>query len=258
MNTNASAIGSRCGQVRSASRTILAIAALSAALFAQMAIAAPRQPKINPPPSTELTYSIKAQQSGLNVKGEAVLRWNNAGNSYEIVTETNAAMFGKILATRSEGTIGTTGLIPERFSEQRYRKRETVTQFDRAAGTISFSESGKGTPYQSGVQDKASVVWQMISLARAAPASFKPGSEWVFPVVGRSNVEPWTFKVIQTETIQTTSGAVQALHVQKASDSHRDQDVDLWLAPSMQWYPIKLRYSDSGGLTIEQTLKSMK
>lgn len=258
MNTNASAIGNRCGQVRSASRTISAIAALSVALFAQAATAAPRQPKINPPPSAELAYSIKAQQSGLNVKGEALLRWNNAGNNYEIVTETNAAMFGKILGTRSEGAIGTTGLVPKRFGEQRYRKRETITQFDQTAGTISFSESGKSIPLQSGVQDKASVVWQLISLARAAPASFKPGSEWTFPVVGRSNVEPWTFKVIQTETVQTALGTIQALHVQKSSDSHRDQDVDLWLAPSMQWYPVKLRYSDSGGLTIEQTLKSMK
>lgn len=258
MNINASTIGKRCGQARSASRTMFAIAALSVALFAQAASAASRQPKINPPPSAELTYSIKAQQSGINVKGDAVLRWNNAGNRYEIVTETNAAMFGKILGTRSEGSIGTTGLIPERFSEQRYRKRETVIQFDRAAGTISFSESGNNAPMQSGVQDKASVVWQLISLARAAPASFKSGLEWTFPVVGRRQVEPWTFKVIRTETIQTPLGAMQALHVQKTSDSHRDQDIDLWLAPSMQWYPVKLRYSDSGGLMIEQTLKSMK
>lgn len=235
------------------------IAALSAALLAPVssATAAPQQQRFNPPPSAELSYSIRAQQSGINVKGDAVLRWSQSGKAYEIFTETNAAIFGKILETQSQGAIGPNGLAPASFREQRYRKREAVTRFDHAAGTVSFSESERSLPLQPGVQDRASVVWQLISAARAAPARFKPGYEWTVPVTGRRKIEPWTFRVVQAESIDTPLGTLQALHLQKISDN-RDQEVDLWLAPSLQWYPVKLRYSDRGGATIDQTLKSVR
>lgn len=219
--------------------------------------AAPAQARIKPPPSAELSYSVKAKQSGLTVKGDSMLRWTKSGNKYVVTTETNAMMFGKILDTRSEGMIEPTGLAPTRFTERRYRKQEAVTRFSRADKTVTYAESQKSYPLKGDEQDRASIIWQLISVARAHPASFKPGSEWTFTVVGRRHIEPWTFKVIKAETLETPLGKMQALQVTKVASQQRDQEIDLWLAPSLEWYPVQLRMSERDGATIEQTLQKV-
>ena len=214
--------------------------------------------KINPPPSAELNYVIDAKQSGLNLKGNGAVQWKADAQQYSVHSETTAQLFGKILDARSEGKIDSFGLAPAQYTQKRLRKDATTTAFNGDNKTITFSQSPQTYPIVGGEQDRTSVVWQLASVARAAPAKFTPGSEWKFFVAGENDAEPWMFKVIKREKIVTPKGQFNAVHVFRAppSDS-QGQKLDIWLAPTLEWYPVRIRFTDADGEYIEQSLETV-
>lgn len=237
------------------------IAALVCALLAVPAHAADHAAtryKVNVPPSAELSYSIKARESGIQLEGNAQVRWTASAKQFAVTSEARAMLLGKILDSKSEGAIDAHGLAPASFTEKRFRKEATTTTFDRGTHTIRFSSSGQTYPIKGGEQDRNSAIWQLIAVARAAGAKFKPGSEWTFFVAGQRDADPWTFKVLGQEKIRTPLGELDTLHVEKAPPpDSKEQRVDIWLAPKQEWYPVRLRYSEPDGDFIEQTLEQI-
>lgn len=214
--------------------------------------------KVNVPPSAELSYSINARQSGISLGGNAVVHWVVGEKKFSVQTEAHAMLLGKILDSKSEGLVDDDGLAPVSWTEKRLRHDRTTTTFDRNTGTIRFSTSELTYPINGGEQDRNSAIWQLVSVARATPAKFKPGSQWTFFVAGQRDAEPWTFKVLSKEKISTPLGELNTLHVMKEPppDSH-GQHVDIWLAPQHEWYPARVRYTDADGDFIEQTLEKI-
>lgn len=230
------------------------------ALGAAAAIAAPAAPvkrAVELPPSADLAYDLNAQQKSIGLKGEALITWRAGDGKYDVNVEAKVQLLGKLNEYRSQGVVDAYGLAPDTFTEKRYRKDATTTTFVRDEKVISFT--GVKLPYvmKGGEQDRASVTWQLASVARAAgEAKFKPGSEWTFIVAGRRDAEPWTFKVIKQEKIRTGMGELDTIHVKReARDNHGDS-VEVWLAPSQEWYPVKIRFEDERD-TIDQTLRSI-
>jgi hypothetical protein len=214
--------------------------------------------KFNLPPSADLDYSIKAKQSGFSLEGSATLKWIVTDHTYSIAMETRAMLLGKIIDTKSHGAIDEYGLAPLDFTEKRISKDATTTTFNRNAKTISFAQSSEIYPIKGGEQDRSSIIWQLISIARGAPQRFKPGSEWKFFVAGQRDAEQWSFKVVAEEKISSSLGDLNAVHVVRASPPDgKVQQLDIWLAPSLEWYPARLRFVDPDGNTIEQTLEKI-
>ncbi|MEM4987696.1 DUF3108 domain-containing protein [Collimonas sp. H4R21] len=214
--------------------------------------------KIDLPPSADLTYAIQAKQSGITLGGEGSVKWQVDDKRFSVKSETRAMLFGKILEASSEGAIDSFGLAPTQFVNKRFRKEATTTTFHRDSGTIGFSESSESYPIKGGEQDRTSIIWQLISVARAAPQQFKPGSDWTFFVAGMRDAEPWTFKVISTEKIKTPLGDLDTVHIFKAPPPDaKDQQLDIWLAPSLEWYPVRLRFTDPNKDFVEQTLQQV-
>lgn len=245
--------------------TSLLTRAIAGALLATMllpVLAASEHPStkraFSLPPSADLNYSIKARQRGLVLNGDATINWRATGTTYSIAVETRAALFGKILDNKSEGSIDDYGLAPIQFYEKRFRKEPNTVTFQRDSKTIVFSESQQSYPLKGGEQDRTSVPWQLLAVARGAPDKLTPGSEWAFFVAGRRDAEPWVFKVINKEVVQTGQGEVNAIHLIKAPLSDTSsQQVDIWLAPALDWYPVRLRFVDNDGDSIEQTLEKI-
>lgn len=207
------------------------------------------------PPSADLSYTIKARQKGFSIGGEAIVNWRVAGAKYTLRTDTRAALFGSILENRSEGLIDGFGVAPVQFSEKRFHKDPWTTTFDRAAKSISFTEDKQTYVLKGGEQDRSSVSWQLVAMVRAAPDKFIPGSEWTFFVAGRRDAEPWTFRVVRHENVRTGLGPVEALHLVKLPPPDaKGQTVDIWLAPSHEWYPVRVRFTDSDDEYVDQTL----
>lgn len=238
---------------------------LSASLLlagAPLASAAPDHPVIKRavdlPPSADLSYGIKARQKGISLSGEATVNWRVGGGKYSVASETRAQILGKILENRSEGVVDSYGLAPLTWTEKRFRKDANTTTFDRESKQIQFSTGENSHPLLGGEQDRASAQWQLAAVARAAPDKMVAGSEWKFFVAGRKDAEQWTFKVIGHEKVQTALGQVDAVHFSKSPPAdYPDQKLELWLAPSKEWYPVRLRFADDEGEFVDQTLTAI-
>lgn len=214
--------------------------------------------KFNLPPTADLDYTVSAQQSGLSLDGKAHVTWQASGSKFLLNTEMRAMLFGKILDAKTEGDIDDFGLAPTTFTEKRLRKDPVTTSFNRDTKTIAFSQSDAHYPIKGGEQDRNSAVWQLIAVARATPGKFKPGSEWPLFVAGARDAEPWIFKVLKHEKIKTPLGELDTMHVLKTTrDDNHHQQVDIWLAPGIEWYPARIRYTEPDGDFIEQTLTTV-
>lgn len=215
-------------------------------------------PTVNLPPGAHLDYSIKAKLSGVTVSGRARVLWQVAGGKYLTATETSAILFGKILDERSEGSITPQGLVPLAYTEKRFRKEPTTTRFDRHARLMRFGENGQTQPLKGGEQDRASAIWQMIALVRAEKRPIVPGMTWRFMVAGQRDADPWTFIVRKRERINTALGEMEAVHIVRNPPADAKQrQVDIWLAPSLEWYPVRIRFQDSGEF-VEQFIEEIK
>lgn len=239
-------------------KTSALAALLALGVAAQAAAAAGAAPRraVDLPPSADLAYDLAAQQRGFGLKGEASIVWRAGDGKYDVNVEARVPLIGKLTEYRSEGTVDSFGLAPSEYHEKRYRKDATTTSFDRKAKTITLPEGTAPLSLKGGEQDRASVTWQLASVARAAGAArFKPGSEWTFVVAGRRDAEPWTFRVVKRETIQTGMGELDTLLVTREQRSGgKSESVEVWLAPAQEWYPVKLRFRDDERETIEQTV----
>jgi hypothetical protein len=231
-----------------------ALAGTALALTALASHAAPRT--FDLPPSADLRYAIKAEQKGLALDGEATVKWRAGDGKYTLSSESRASILGKINENRSEGLVDENGLAPEKFTEKRFRKDPYSVTFDRDARTIRFTDAKQGVPIKGGEQDRASVPWQLSAMARGMAGKFVAGSEWRMVVAGRRDAEPWVFKVSKSEKLATPMGQVDAVHLVKApSPGSKEQQIDIWLAPAHEWYPVKVRFSDhDGDDVVEQTI----
>ena len=219
---------------------------------------APAPQKFSLPPSADLHYRIRAQQSGFSIDGTGEVQWQSGGGKFSVTSESRASLFGKVLEAKSVGEVDRFGLAPVSFNNKRFRKDATVTTFDRQQKAISFSASTVTYPIKGGEQDRNSVMWQLISVARGAEGRFKAGSEWHFFVAGPRDAEPWTFRVGKTEQIRTPMGEIRTVHVVRAPPPDaKGQHLDIWLAPALEWYPARVRFTDPDGEYIEQTLESI-
>ncbi|QOL51868.1 DUF3108 domain-containing protein [Massilia litorea] len=232
-----------------------AVAALLA-LGLGVQAAAPVKRAVELPPPADIAYELNAQQRGFGLKGEALIAWRGGDGKYNVNVEARVPLIGKLTEYRSHGVIDNFGLAPDEFYEKRYRKDPTTTVFDRDSNTITFTDAKEPYVMKGGEQDRASVTWQLASVARAAgEAKFKPGSEWSFIVAGRRDAEPWTFKVMKREKIQTGMGELDTLLVTRQPRGEgKTEGVDIWLAPGQEWYPVKIRFRDDDREAIEQTV----
>lgn len=166
-------------------------------------------------------------------------------------------LLGKILEEKSEGKFDAFGLAPSVFTEKRLRKKPVTVTFNREAKRIQFSATDEAAAIKGGEQDRHSITWQLASVARGMPAKFKPGSTWNLPVAGRKDVETWTLKVMQQEKIKTALGELATMRVLRLPQDPKDQKIEIWLAPALGWYPVKLRIAEHDGDYVEQTVESI-
>jgi hypothetical protein len=225
---------------------------------AEAAPAAGKHYQVNPPPSAELKYDVEALQKGQNYHGSGKITWQSNDRSYTINGEAGA-LFITVLDFKSEGEINGFGVAPLTYSQKRFRKPATQTIFQRERNAIIFSSSQNSYPRSGGEQDRASVVWQLASIGRGDSAQFSPGTVIDMFVAGPLDAETWRMQVVGQEKITVASGDLDVWHVIRIPEagSHQ-QRLDIWLAPQQEWYPVKLRFTETDGDYLDMSLSKMK
>ncbi len=213
---------------------------------------------IDLPPSAELKYDVqKTPIDGQPTYGSGTIAWHSDGNRYTISGEFGV-LFITALHFTSSGTIENGGIAPELYSEKRFRRAETNTHFHRERNTISFSASTKTYPRTGDEQDRASIIWQLAGIGRGDSARFAPGTVIEVVVAGTRDAEPWQIQIIGYEEISIDGKTIGAWHVVRAPRARTyDQKLDIWLAPQLQWYPVRLRYTEPNGDYLDMSLTGL-
>jgi hypothetical protein len=211
-----------------------------------------------PPDSIRLLYTVtKGDDSA-----KASLAWrvqNNAAQqtSYELAYE--ATYFGiSVQRQTSAGVIGERGLAPVRFGDKRRGKAEQATHFDSGSQRVTFSNNRPEAVLTAGSQDRSSVLIQLASLFAAQPSKWQAGQVIEIPVASTDELETWRFEVQGEELLALPAGQLPAVHLIRRARRAFDQTVELWLAPSLSYLPVRMRQSDTSGLVDVQLLGSEK
>ncbi len=214
--------------------------------------------RVAPPPSVTIDYEVRYVTRGSTTRGGSVISWRNDAGNYSIRGE--VTKFGIALSSfRSEGAIDVDGIAPVLYAEKNARRSETNTHFSRdQRKAISFSASTDTFPLAAGAQDRGSILWQLSSIARGDPAQLAPGGVLDVFVAGVRDAEHWLIDVVGEESIALEHGQMQAWHLVRAPRAGTyDKRIDIWLAPAQQWYPVKLRYTETSGDTLDLSLNEL-
>lgn len=221
--------------------------------------AAENKAKFNYPPTAKLFYFIRADIKGLNIEGSGLIDWDKTNDKYNLSSETRTALTGVLVAEKSEGLIESAGLAPEMFSIKRFRKELITTRLDRKNRQILFQGNDHPLSLVGTEQDRLSVLWQLLTHARSTPNKFSTGSKHKFMVVGSQDSEPWIFEVKKPQRIRTGLGEVDAIQITRLPSENPDaQGMEIWLAPSLDWYPVQIRLSEKNGDYVEQSLEKIE
>jgi hypothetical protein len=211
----------------------------------------------DPPPSAELKYDVQALREGQTVYGNGAIKWVSSGSAYTVHGEAGVLFF-TVLDFDSSGEIDKDGVGPTLYSEKRFRRAQTNTHFNRDRNLISFSASTVTYPRKGGEQDRASIVWQLSALGRGDTSKFVPGVELEFFVAGVRDGEPWRMRIVGQEDIEVGGTRMQAWHVVRLpKPGSYDQKIDIWFAPMKQWYPVKIRYTETNGEYLDMALSAV-
>lgn len=213
---------------------------------------------IDLPPSATLEYDVqKTPVEGQPTYGSGTIAWHTDGQHYSVEGEFGV-LFITALRFRSTGTIETTGIAPELYSEKRFRRAETNTHFHRVRNTISFSASTNSYPRNGTEQDRASIIWQLAGIGRGDSSQFTPGAIIQVVVAGTRDAEPWQIQIVDREDLEIDGKTISTWHVVRAPRARtHDQKLDIWLAPQLQWYPVRLRYTEPNGDHLDMTLTGL-
>ena len=209
---------------------------------------------VDPPPAAELRYAVEAIRKDGSYYGSGKIQFLREDGGYTIRGEAKLLFFS-VLEFSSAGTLDARGLHPVIYSEKPFRRSMTNTHFHRERDLISFSASAKTYPRLGGEQDRASIVWQLAAIGRGDPSQLQTGREITLFVAGVRDGEPWVLRVIGEETVEADGDPVSSIHVQRLPrPGSYQQKLDIWLAPAMQWYPVKLRFTETNGDYLELSL----
>lgn len=221
---------------------VLAAPALSAASAAS--VLGEFQPGPEWPASTRLDYALRGHYRGA-VTGRARVEWLREGRRYQVHLEVAVGpSFAPLIARTlsSEGVLTAQGIRPERFDEDTRvllaARRRLTLQF---LGQELIFSNGRREWAPAGVQDAASQFVQLTWLFLTGRESLKPGREIHLPLAMPRKLYAWRYVVEGEERLDTPMGPLDAWHLRpRVENTGSDLRAEVWLAPSLQYLPVRL------------------
>ncbi|PXW29416.1 DUF3108 domain-containing protein [Paraburkholderia caballeronis] len=204
--------------------------------------------KFSVPPSGDLQYDTF--YNGMRNQ-PGTIHWSSDGQHYEMVVSVPLPFVGTFSWT-SRGRVDAFGLAPDQYVEKRGRRPEDVTVFNRDGRQIVFTRTPNSLALPDGAQDRFSMVMQLASLVRGDPDAYKPGVTREFFVADNDSGETWPITTIGDESVSTDQGFVDARHFMRLPRHEGDRRrIDVWLAPSLGWLPVRLVQTEPNGTQVE-------
>lgn len=237
----------------------------AASAIAQAASAASStEPGPEWPLSTRLTYALTGNYRG-PVHGEAQVEWLRKGSEYQVHLDVAVGpSFAPFITRRmsSQGRLTIEGITPQRYDEE--------TQFivgDARRASVFFLPAeiqfatGQRQPAQRGAQDSASQFVQLTWLFMTGREPLQAGRIVQFPLVLPRKQYVWQYEVLGEAVLDTPMGPVASWHIRptpqtRAQVGGGDLVAEAWLAPSLQYLPVRLLIRQDESTYIDLMLKS--
>ncbi len=203
------------------------------------------------PNSVRLSYKMTGLSRGLNYHANGELNWLREANRYESSMVVSAFLLGSRSMT-SVGEVTADGLAPKRFGDK--ARNELAAHFDADKGKITFSANRPELPWQRGAQDRLSVFFQLAGLLAGQAGAVPTGTRIAIYTVGPRDAETWTFIVENMENLNLPVGEIQALRLTREPKREFDQKIETWFAPSMSYWPVRIKITQSNGDFVDQQL----
>jgi hypothetical protein len=208
------------------------------------------------PDNATLSYDVKATRKGVSLPASSTLRFTQDGSTYDARLEIKALFVGSRTQT-SKGLLDpAAGLQPLRFGDK--AKTEQAAHFDRnrQPPVLRFSANTPDAPLQAHTQDRLSVLFQLAAMLGGEPKRFGTGSTVVVHTAGPRDADLWQFKVGKAEELALPAGTLTAIHLVRTPMHAYDNQVEVWLAPSLDHLPVRVLWTQANGDTVDQRLSS--
>ncbi len=220
-----------------------------------------RRYKTNAPASAQFDLHVDRRDAdGTKWQGVAAMAWDNRGDTYQLKLEVGLSMLItriNLLVLTSEGVIDGSGIVPVTATEKRKGRAQTATHFNRDAKAITFSATTATVPWQEGAQDKATVPFQLAAIGRADVNQLAGNIDILVGEEKEATV--FRFQLVGEEELETKMGRLVTWHLRRPpKPGTYSSQLDIWLAPSMQWYPVQIRNTEANGALTTQTVTNIR
>lgn len=205
------------------------------------------------PPSARLKYEVTGEIKGFPYHVNGDLQWSQDGKTYNARMEISHFLLGSRVQT-STGQIGDNGLEPTRFGDK--VRSEVAAHFNYENKKVTFSANTPDVDLLPGAQDQLSVLMQAAAMVAGEPRQFSQGSTLSFQAVGPKSAENWVFTVGATEKLDLPGGQIGALRLWRDPNAQYDTKLEIWLAPSMGYLPVRIRLTQANGDLVDQQWRS--
>jgi hypothetical protein len=216
-----------------------------------------RRFRVNLPPPAGFELDVKRTDAdGKQWSGSGDMRWQTDGGTYRVGLNIGISLLVArldLLNLTSEGTIDDAGIAPAKTTEKRRNKSMTATHFDHDGKRITFSASTAAVPLMAGAQDKATVPFQLAAIGRADVNQF--GSDIDIQVGEDRGATVYRFVLVGEEELETKMGRLVTWRLARPPrPGSYNARLDIWLAPSLDWYPVQIRNTEGNGAVTTQTV----
>lgn len=205
------------------------------------------------PGSLRIKYNLFGEVRQLPYTANAELLWAHDGESYDAQLEISALFLGSRRQT-SRGQLTPQGLKPKRFGDK--VRSEVAAHFEYDKGKVIFSANTPEAALQPGAQDQLSIFVQIASLIAAEPQRYPSGTAIEMQAVGPRESDVWRFVVDGPEHLNLPGGEQDTLKITRPRRQPSDLMVELWLAPTLGYLPVRIKLTQDNGDFIDQQWRS--
>jgi hypothetical protein len=189
------------------------------------------------PPRVDLAYKVFYGATAFHV-GDATYRFEHEGGNYRVSTLGEARGLAALFVrgrgrVESRGVINGEGLQPLEIVVDKFNRRGTERAiFDWEVGVATLTD-GETVSLDVPTFDPLTLMWQFY---------FKPpdADRQSFALATTRRVQRVAITRIRAETIEWTHGAIDTEVWHRTSDDGRTEAY-VWLAPSLNYIPVKIR-----------------
>jgi hypothetical protein len=206
-----------------------------------------------------ITAEYELVNNGLTV-GRVQESFVRTGDKYTIQSVSRSegvlkALYDEQITLHSSGKVVEGGLQPMQFDERRTRdsRRDVSATFDWEQGVMRSRYRGEVTRHAlaPATQDRISMMYQFMFVKP------KQGNMTLAMSNGRK-VDRYTYRLVNEVRVATPSGDYETLHFERVTSEPNDRQVEVWLAKSHHFFPVRVLFDDPRGFRVEQRLLSLR